>query len=318
MDATSDGDPKLDDVLLFNDYLLKLALAGVPIGLDGTGAPNDLLEKLTKINSRFAMGIARGGSVREILESNEDWPSQYRSALSTWLFCDRSPKALTALSECADGRNDMEKLVSFSLLQPLMLFVLVYLGLLSMLFFLAPKMVALSNQIHAAPGLGLRFLTIAMQTMWNWGIAVPLLVLIGMMVWRYTRLRWTYLWFPGRRRIADAIQKANYAESMANLIEHDHSESQARNLVAPLPSNFANTTPILNWALGSDVSEGERASALHATAQAYRNLAQSRTNRLFAWFPVFFSAIFGGALVLLYGLSLFAPMIELLLSLSRP
>ncbi len=318
MDATSDGDPKLDDVLLFNDYLLKLSHAGVPIGLDGSGTTSNLLDELTKINSRFAMGVARGSSIREILESNEGLSIQYRSALSTWLYCDRSPDALTALSECAASRNDMQKLVGYAMLQPLILLLLVYFGMISMLVFLAPKMQAVSNQIRATPGLGLRFLSFAMQTMWLWTLAVPLLVVLGIMIWRQNRSRWSYFWFPGRRSIAEAIQQANYADGIANLMEHDHSKSRARELMSLEPSSQTHMTPLMQWAFGSEVRDEERANALYASAQAFRNLAQSRSNRFTAWLPIFFGAIFGGGLVLFYGLSLFAPMIELLLSLSQP
>ncbi len=321
MNAFADGDPKLDDVLLFNDYLLKLVCAGVPIGLDGKGATEDLLDIISKINSSFAMGVAKGDSVRQILESSQELPCQYRSALSTWLFCDQSPDALKALNDCASGRRDMQKLLGFSMLQPLILSVLVYLGFLLTLLYLAPKINAISQQMHASPGLGLRFLTFATQTMWLWSIAVPLLISLGFCLWLRYRSEWSYLWLPGRQGIADLIGKANYADSVANLIEHNFSEVQARTRIGSLENHVAKVRPMppmLQWAFGSDVGNGERANALHASASAYRNLAQSRLRRLNGLFPVLFSAVLGGALVLLYGLSLFGPMIELLHSLSHP
>lgn len=318
MNAIAEDNPTLDDVLLFNDYLLKLSHAGVPIELDGTGAKEDLLERLSKINSCFAMGIARGNSVRQILESNQQLPPEYRSSLSTWLFCDQSPDAFKALSDCAISRRALQKLVGYSMLQPMLLFVLVYLGFLFMLWFLAPKINALAQQIHATPGWGLWFLNSATQTMWLWAVLVPLLITAGILIWRQQRSHWGYLWVPGRRVIADSIFKANRADSMANLIAHDFTVEQARNASVPPVSKLDRAQPLLQWAVGSDVASEERVNALKASAQTYRKLAQLRSSRLVAWFPIFFGAIFGGGLVLFYGLSLFAPMVELLISLTQP
>ncbi len=316
MSIISEDSPKLDDVLLFNDYLLKLAQAGVPIGLDTSGDTEGLLEKLSKINSHFAIGIAGGSSVRQMLETSQELPSTYRTSLSTWLFCDQSPDAIKSLSDCASGRRDMQKLVGYSTLQPLILAVLVYMGFLFLLVTLWPKMHALSQQIRATPGWGLSFLAFAMQTIRLWAVAVPLLILITFLIWRRQRAHWSFSWLPGRRGIAESIQKANYLDGLANLMEHNYSDSQASNAIGSRDIEAAKDSPLMQWALGDGVESTERANALHASAGVYRRLAQSRSDRLRTLFPIFLGAFVGGGLVLFYGLSLFVPMIEILLSLT--
>ena len=77
-------------------------------------------------------------------------------------------------------------------------------------------------------------------------------------------------------------------------------------------------SPLLEWALGTEVGDVNRVHALHFSARAYRELAQSRTSQWRAWLPILAGAIFGGVLVLIFGLSLFTPMIELLTSLTKP
>lgn len=331
MNAQSTCDPILDDVLAFNEYLLKLAKAGVPIGLGIAESNATLSDQLSEINSKIAMGVARGNTVRQTLESEIELPPQYRSSLTTWLYCDKSPDALAALSECEDERREMEKVFDFAFLQPLILLALVYCGFVFLLFSVAPKMDAMNSQIGSAPGIGLQVLTAARQTIWFWGIAIPLLVALGLALWRHQTSSWLLRWFPGRGSISEATQKANYAEGFANLLEHGQSEVQAQSLLgtyrsqrktAQKQSGSANVEiakpKMLQWALSDEVSNDDRPNALRFAARAYRELAQSRSSQWRAWFPVVVGALLGGAIVLAFGLSLFAPMIEILTAIARP
>lgn len=331
MNAQSTCDPILDDVLAFNEYLLKLAKAGVPIGLGILEDNATLSEQLSEINSKIAMEVARGNTVRQTLESDQELPPLYRSSLATWLYCDKSPDALAALSECADGRREIEKVFDFAVVQPLILLGLVYCGFVFLLLSVAPKMDAMNSQIGSAPGFGLQVLMAARTTIWYWGIAIPLLVALGLALWSRQRSRWLSRWFPGRRNIFETTLKANYAEGFANLLEHDQSVVQAQTLLGsfkrirkPVQVQSGNTNMeiamprMLQWALGDDVSNEDRANALRFAARAYRELAQSRASQWRAWFPVVVGALLGGAIVLAFGLSLFAPMIELLTAITRP
>ena len=130
----------------------------------------------------------------------------------------------------------------------------------------------------------------------------------------------------------EAIQRANYAEGFANLLKHEHSVEQAGMMLGAFPSDQTTrklqTTetsakpvgmpPLLKWVFGKDVSPEDRAAALHFSALAYRDLAQSRASQWRSWLPVLMGSLLGGVLVLGFGLSLFGPMIELLNSLTRP
>ena len=332
MNASSTDDPKLDDVLAFNATLLKLANAGVPIALDVSGRTEDLSGSLDKINSGIAIGMARGMTLRQILESDPELPSQYRSSLLTWLYCAESPEALTALSDCAGGRREIERVVNIAFMQPLILLGMVYLGFLFLVLQLEPKLQAIHFQIGSAPALGMQWLTMLRKSIWIWGTAVPLLIGLDLVIWTRHRSRWSLRRFPGRKGVFEAIQRANYAEGFANLLEHDHSVEQSGMMLGAFPSDQAtrklqtteaSTThagmpPLLKWAFGNGVSPEDRASALHFSALAYRDLAQSRASQWRSWLPVLVGSLLGGVLVLGFGLSLFGPMIELLTSLTRP
>ena len=332
MSVSSTDEPKLDDVLAFNATLLKLANAGVPIALDVSGRTEDLSGSLAKINSGIAIGMARGMTLRQVLESDPELPSQYRSSLLTWLYCDQSTEALAALSDCASGRREIERGVNIAFFQPLILLGMVYLGFLFLVLQLEPKLQAIHFQIGSTPAWGMQWLTMLRQFVWIWGTAVPLLIVLDLVILSRHRSRWSLFRFPGWRGVLEAIQRANYAEGFANLIEHEHSVEQAGMMLGDIPSDRAtrnlqaaetSTTPIgmpslLKWAFGNDVSPEDRATALHCSALAYRDLAQSRASQWWSWLPVLMGSLLGGILVLGFGLSLFGPMIELLTSLSRP
>lgn len=332
MNVASTDEPKLDDILAFNAILLKLANAGVPIALDVSGSNDDLSGLLDKINSGIAIGMARGMTVRQVLESGTELPSQYRSSLLTWLYCDESPEALTALSDCAGGRREIERVVNIAFLQPLILMGMVYLGFLFLVLQLEPKLQAIHFQIGSAPALGMQWLTMLRQSIWFWGTAIPLLVVLKLVIWTRHRSDWSLHRFPGRKGVFDAIQRANYAESFAKLLEHEHSVEHAGMMLGDLPGNQtmrnvrANETsttptgmpPLLKWAFSNDVIPEDRGTALNFSALAYRDLAQSRASQWRSWIPALMGALLGGLLVLGFGLSLFGPMIELLISLTRP
>ncbi len=310
MNDRANCDPKLDDVLVFNQTLLNLERAGIPIGVGDSDTTQSLQSKIDSINSKIAVAVARGSTVLQILEWNEELPTQYRSALSVWLLCDHSPEALAALSDQAGERRDMEKVLSYSLQQPIIIAGLVYLGFLYLIFGVSPKLESIASQIGAEPGIGLWFLQTAKSTAWIWAIAVPLCIASAVAIWNRNKSRWSLGYMPGRRRIANAIENANKAQGARSLLENENSQEGA---LQPIQA-----TGLLKWALSEGFSRDEKMEALSASAITYQGIAKTRTEQMRAWFPTLVGASLGGLLVLAFGLSLFAPMIELLAALTRP
>src|SRR3954452_19911138 len=74
---------QLDDLIAFNDQLLALDEAGVPIAL--SSGSRDLAADLEKINSLLARHVSRGEPIDKTLEMEPDVPYWYRTlALSTF------------------------------------------------------------------------------------------------------------------------------------------------------------------------------------------------------------------------------------------
>lgn len=309
MNDHPNSEPKLDDVLAFNQTLLKLDRAGIPIGVGDSDTSHSLQQKIDAINAKIAVAVARGSSVRQILESNDELPAQYRSALSVWLLCDHSPEALAALSDQACQRRDMEQVLRFSFLQPIIIIGLVYLGFLYLIYGVSPKLESITSQIGAEPGVGLWFLQKAKSTAWFWAIAIPLSVALAMAIWKRNNSRWSLRYLPGRRKIAEAIENANNAQGMRRLLE-------SNSLQESFESTYAKG--LLKWVLGERLSREGKIKALEASAKTYHEIARSHMKQIRAWIPALIGAGLGGVLVLFFGLTLFAPIIELLTALTRP
>jgi hypothetical protein len=74
--------------------------------------------------------------------------------------------------------------------------------------------------------------------------------------------------------------------------------------------------PLLRWAIGHSDEPAARAHALEIAARIYRQTAERRTERLRTLAPMVALVTLGGTLTLLYGLALFVPLVELLLTLA--
>ena len=324
MNVASPHDPNLNDVMAFNETLLKLVEAGVPIGLGPESESVPLVDRLSAINAKIAMDVARGSTVRQFLDSDQEIPSLYRSSLRTWLYCDHSPEALKALCDDGDSRRNIERILSFSLLQPLILLVLVYFGFLYLLLGLAPKLLSISQQIGSTGGFGLNCLLQARQYMPLWAVLGPVVIALCLLAWHRHKSKWYMSCLPGQRAIFETIRKANYADAVSNLLEHEYAEEQAiasvgaLNRGAKLDVKQAALPPLLRWALGDDVIREDRIESLHFSARGYREIALKRAGQWRSWFPVLVGSLFGGAIVLAFGLSLFGPMVELLIAITRP
>ena len=324
MNVALPHEPKLDDVLAFNATLLKLDLAGIPMGLGIDTESKPLGDRLSAINAKIAMDVARGSTVRQVLDSDHELPSLYRSSLKTWLYCGNSPDALKALSECGDSRRNIERLMSFAIVQPLILLVLAYFGFLYLLFGVVPKLQSISLQIGSSPGFGLQCLMQAKQVVWPLAVLGPVVIAFCLLAWNNNRTKWSMGWLPGRMAISESIRKANYADTVSNLLEQGYSEEQALASVGELNGGLkaeatkAALPPFLRWALGDAVKSEDRIDALQFSARGYREIALKRAGQLRSWIPVLVGSLFGGAIVLVFGLSLFGPMIELLTALTRP
>lgn len=348
MKTSPDREISLDDVLAFNDALMTYAATGLPVELSAGDSNAALQKKLPQMNARLALQVSRGELISDAIARDPEVTPRYRTALESWLRGRHPIEALDTLAASAQGRREIEATARYSLLQPLIVLALVYAGFIYLLLNVSPKLEAMYQQLREAPGLGLSMLLVARQWLPIWAPALPLLILLLAMLWSWRRAPLALNWLPGRIRYLDALHKANYAESVASLLENDYSLGQALTQLGPLPTESssagayaaatrklieaevtdqriawddASVKPLpalLRWAFAGDLLGQSQPQVLRSAARNYRAIARRYAQLAHWWLPTLIGALVGGLLVLAFALSLFGPMIELLRTLTQP
>ena len=308
--------PKIDDLIAFNQQLITLARAGLPVEL-GDGQPSDsAAEQLSQINSRIALQVGLGQTVDQAMV-DALVPAAYKAAWETWFHGNQPIEALNALTSQAEARREMRIDVGNALIQPLIVLSLVYCGFIYLVLVAARQLESTYQQLGEPPSVSLRFLTAAREWLPVWGLLLPLALLLAVGFWWRNSASWTYKWLPGRKRFVVAINKANYAENVARLLATNHSLTESLQWVGSLDGH-AQVPAMLHWACTADVEDSSRVNLLRFAARAYRASANREISRWRTWLPTLVGVLVGGGFVLAYGLSLFTPMIELLKMLTKP
>ena len=326
----------VDDLIAFNQQLIKLVDAGLLIEL-GDGSPSETIaSRLEQIQSRVGLQVGRGLSVAQSLADEPLVPDAYRAAWETWFHGNRPVEALNGLSNYGEARREMQINVGSSLVQPLILLTLVYFGFIYLALVASTQLEATYQQIHEPTSLSLNALIAAREWFPVWGIVVPIAIAAVVIYWIRNSATWSYNWLPGRRRFINAVSKATYADNMARLVETNHSLDESFALLGPIAPNAKKTEndstdgsisaqplpALMRWAISANISatpeSNSRASLLRFVARTYRTTAIREVERWRSWLPMLIGVLLGGGLVLFYALSLFTPIIELLKMLSQP
>lgn len=323
---------KLDDLIAFNQQLIRLADAGLSVEL-GDGSPSEsLVAQLELVQSRVGLRVGRGATLEQAMIDEVIVPAPYRAAWETWFHANQPVEALNALTSQAGARREMQVNVGSSLIQPAIILTLVYFGFLYLVLIAARQLEATYEQMHEPPSASLSALIVAREWLPVWGLVFPLVLLLAIVYWARNSASWSYEWLPGRKRFTNAVNKAAYADNLARLLETDHSLTDSLQILGPIKTPSVSTEPtnntadelpsMLRWAtvteLNSSAGESSRGALLRFTARAYRGIANKEIVRWRDWLPVLVGVFIGGGLVLFYGISLFTPMVELLFSLTKP
>ncbi|MEO6808713.1 MAG: type II secretion system F family protein, partial [Isosphaeraceae bacterium] len=147
-------------------------------------------------------------------------------------------------------------------------------------------------------------------------------------------------WLPGTRRMAADTRAANFADLLALLVEHQVPLQDAVPLAAEATGDAAlrtsaeaiadsvrrgeppgdrakgGTPPLLAWLMATGVHQGNLPAALRHAAGLYRRRALHRADLLRAVLPTLMLFAIGATATLIYALTLFIPLTDLLGNLS--
>jgi type II secretory pathway component PulF len=341
----------LNDFTALNEQLAALVEAGVPLDV---GLPRRELaaaDELERINATVVRRVNRGESLAEALEGDErDVPAGYRGLVQLGLSTGDLPSALEGSSCVAKSADDSRFAFETALVYPLIVCGFAYIGLIGFSLFLAPTLEEMYTSLNLSPGSGLRVLRAVRTTLPYWAVIPPIVLIVIGGWWLRAKARrdatgvvtGRLRWLPGTSRILFQERCARFAASLAALLDKQVPLADALSICGDTSGDaglsagakaFADADkmgqipgddsavakqfpPFMRWAIWHADATTGRARALHIAAKLYRESSARRLDRLRAIAPLTALVLLGGTVTLLYGLTLFVPVVELLRALA--
>jgi type II secretory pathway component PulF len=340
----------LDDFRAWNDQLAALLQAGIPLDIGLDASDNEFADTLKTINATIARRVNRGETLAEALEDDDRAvPSAYRSLVQLGLRSGDLNAGLDGSTRIAESADTACYTLHSAFIYPLILCGFAFVGAVVFCRYFVPSLAGIYSSLRLPPGPGLQVLETLRGTLPYWIIILPLALILWLARRWYlgpqhifSASRTPVSWLPFVARTLFYERCANFAESLAGLLQRGNSFEEslpvvaevcgdgrlaagARSLAASLvenqtPSEQTPATlqfpPFLCWALLQSEATTGRPRALRMAADIYRLSAQRRQERLRIVVPMVVCVVLGGGVTLLYGLSLFVPIVELLRTLA--
>lgn len=334
----------IDAWLGLNREIAALVRAGVPLesGLLA-GALADA-ESQGELSHRLATRLQAGESLLEAVEAEGDrLPAAYRAVVAAGLRAGRLSEALETVTAVAESLAELRRRLRVAMIYPAIVLTLAYVLFVGFVVWVAPRIEEMFVVMRLPPGRLAPLLGMLRQTVSLWGPAIPAAVLLAGVGW----FAWNTfgggggsvrLWrrLPVTGSILRHAEMGAYCELLSLLVAHDvplptalrlageaigtepwrgASRQAAERLDAgcALVESLAGThilSPLLSWLMAG--SARNLAASLQRAAQLYQRRAQVRSDWLRLFAPLAVLVIVGGGGVLLYGLAIFGPVMEML------
>lgn len=332
MNAPSKPTISVQEMLQFNQYLLALEKAGLPIALDFGMQRESLKDQLAAISSDLMIDCKDGKFLEEAILGNQKVPLQYRESLLAWWAGDRCPDAVSPLHAIGYNLQDSRRRVELAYLSPLIITALGYLVLLCLSFTFVKNLEVIYLDTATVPGWGWRIMKGVRDWLPVWGIGIPVL-LVATWFWirqgssrlGFSQLGFSQLgfsFFTPRAKEIVAAQKQNVSETLSILVGNQTHPVVGRQFQAirsiGVDSSGAFDSPLTQWAQQEGSSYFRTSDALLFAASFHQDARERSAHRWHFLLPAVLGAGLGGAVVLALGLGLFTPVMELLSSISQP
>jgi type II secretory pathway component PulF len=325
----------------------------VPLELGLGRLARSPVEALERISAAVTKRTEAGETLSEALEGDEQVvPPGYRAIMRMGLRSGDLTAGVLAPSSYAEAIDRTRQVVRSAFFYPALLCLLAYLGMLSFLFYFIPVLEETYASLRVQPQFALQILKTLEAYRWQW-VWIPPACLLAYGLWRISRKRTsgfrtfrtdTLVETPVIGETALLLSRARFAAMLSRLLKHQVPLEEAlritaatsddanliegaRGLAAAIkqgefPSDEQTVAqkfpPFLRWALWQTVPATDRVQALQMAAAVYRESAERRIHRLQIVTPLVACALVGGGVTLLYGLALFAPVVDLLWALAVP
>ncbi len=331
----------LEDVIALNEEVTLLAQAGIPLDPSMVRIGRNRKHELTRINAAVARRVGRGELLVDAVAAEDDsFPEVYQNIVEAGLRCGRLPTLLEGLCDHSQSVVTLKRRMATALIYPVLVATLAYGLFVASLIFFLPRLMETYDELEVPFGPALDICRGLRATLPLWG-PLPLVVLaLVIIAWirnsRHPRIGWTGLltpltWLPWMRPVLQDGRSAGTARLAALLLDHGVPLPESLRLAAgvtgddgwqralePATADKARgsrVSPLLRWAITQPASEAganERVESLRLAADVYEARAKRSLRRLRQWVPVFALVFVGGAMTLLYVLSVFGPFLQLL------
>lgn len=344
----------LEELMALNDEIIALVRAGVPLEMGLAELGEDRVGVLGRLGSRLAARLSQGESLPEALGHEEiGLPRSYRVIVETGMRAGRLTAALEGVSQIAWKMAELRRRIGLALVYPLIVLMFAYGLFLLLCMHLAPRMKWLFDDLGFDTDF-YAFLSEIGRHALTWGWVFPAVV-VALIIWwrragdggflsqegRPTGIAWLC---PGVRKITKFYRYSQFADLLALLIEQDVPLQEAivlaaestndvtmvyaarsiadvssRGLIVPMKMPGDNGfPPFLQWLITRREEQAGMVSALRAAADMYRRRAVLITEWIKVSFPVAAAVFIGGGATLIYTLTVFWPLTELLKTLAQP
>ncbi|MEM1067435.1 MAG: hypothetical protein AAGG48_00185 [Planctomycetota bacterium] len=317
------NEASLQHVFALNREIAALAETGLPLDI-GLRGNEELAPKLENINACLAERVSRGESIEQAIRNAVELPARYRTGLWAWIHHSDPTIALDSFARPAETQRDFGRYLGRVFFYPLLLLCLAYLGLLVLCLYTAPTMESIFVSLFGTSE-PIRWLQRAQTSTSIWIPLFPITMLVVFIVWWLARRRSSWSWVPGSHKYYQSVRNADLAQRLASLIESGRTEEEALAILAgasatesDYPSRIETLPPLLSWALSSKLDRRSLPGILQLVAESYRQSAERQRDFWRVVMPTIAGAVLGGCIVFFYGLMLFLPLIELLMTVASP
>jgi type II secretory pathway component PulF len=298
---------RLEDVLALGEQLAALDEAGVPLAL-GLGRP--IRPAIERLNASISRRVGSQSPLAEVVASPDlDIPEGYRRLLSEWIASGDLCSALDSRRDLGQRRESYERRMTIGLFYPAMVAVLAACGVAGMAWWLLPVFESTYAQLNEPVSDSVARLQWLRETTPVWLPLVAVAMVFGVLWLRHSpAIRVT----SSSRPLGPACRQrlARASEDAAGLVDAGVATPEAMRIAGltnPDGKAGYKLPPLLAWA-GQSGSAGD----LRAVGSVYEDLARLGADRVTTYAPMLALVVVGGGAILLYALSLFMPLIELL------
>ncbi|MBM83254.1 MAG: hypothetical protein CMJ78_22055 [Planctomycetaceae bacterium] len=340
-ESTTSNKASLKDLIALNDEIAALVRVGVPLELGLSSLGGSVTGELKKLSEQISGEMAGGKSLPDALEASQDvLPELYKAIVECGLKTGRLPEALENLSAFAQSMLELRRRITIAMLYPMAVLLVAYGLFMVFLWEMVPRLAETYMSLQLPAAYWLEVLLNMRGSLPLWGPLFPLLLIVLYFLESYSQnsLLTKSGLIPGVGPILRNYHLANFADLLSMLIGHQVPLAEAFSLAAratgrerfvsaaetigkrlkegkSLTDSLKGVDAIpsfMAWMMVSAEAQASMPRTLKQIADLYRRRAAFQADWFKMMVPIFLIVIVAGGATLLYALSLFAPLSELL------